>query len=173
MIAAPASRSENAPMSRLRDKAAMKPVDNAASPAEREGLEISLASAIELCRLGLGTMVDIRQSFEIEMKGAIPDTVHIPLFEVKLMLGHALTEDEQDILDAGKPSDIDVQTFFATINQLHHARDNILLCMCNSGRRSLYAASLLRSLGYAKALSVAGGFQAWKRLDAPQMPASA
>jgi rhodanese-related sulfurtransferase len=72
-----------------------------------------------------------------------------------------------------RPSARHVQTLFATINPLHHARDNILLCMCNSGRRSLYAASLLRSLGYAKALSVAGGFQAWKRLNAPQLPSSA
>jgi rhodanese-related sulfurtransferase len=137
---------------------------------ESRDLEISLDAATELCRLGLGTMVDIRQTFEIEMKGAIPGTVRIPLFEVKLLLGHTLTEDEQDILDAGKPSDIDVQTFFATVNQLHHVRDHILLCVCNSGRRSLYAASLLRSLGYAKALSVAGGFQAWKRHAAMPAP---
>jgi rhodanese-related sulfurtransferase len=146
---------------------AMTSEDNQAPSADTEALEISLAAATELCRLGLGTMVDIRQAFEIEMKGGIPGTVHIPLFEVKLLLGHALTEDEQDILDAGKPSDIDVQTFFGTVNQLHHVRDHILLCVCNSGRRSLYAAKLLRSLGYAKALSVAGGFQAWKRLNAP------
>ena len=140
----------------------MTAVDQPSSTTETEALEISLASATELCRLGLGTMVDIRQTFEIEMKGAIPGTVHIPLFEVKQLLGHALTEDEQDILDAGTPTPMDVQGFFTTINQLHHVRDNILLCVCNSGRRSLYAASLLRSLGYAKALSVAGGFQAWK-----------
>ena len=126
-------------------------------------LEISLNSATELCRLGLGTMIDIRQSFEIEMKGAMPDSVHIPMFEVKQLLGHALTEDEQDILDAGKPSDIDVQGFFTMVNRLHHAHDNILLCICNSGRRSLYAARLLRSMGYDKALSVEGGFQAWKQ----------
>lgn len=151
----------------------MNPVDTAARSADTEQLEISLSAATELCRLGLGTMIDIRQGFEIEMKGAIPDTVHIPLFEVKLLLGHALTEDEQDILDAGAPSDIDVQTFFATVNRLHHVHDNILLCVCNSGRRSLYAARLLRSLGYAKALSVAGGFQAWKRLNAAPAPPSA
>ena len=143
----------------------MNSVDTETRSAETAALEISLAAATELCRLGLGTMVDIRQGFEIEMKGAIPGTVHIPLFEVKLLLGHALTEDEQDILDAGKPGDIDVQTFFATVNRLHHVHDNILLCVCNSGRRSLYAARLLRSLGYAKALSVAGGFQAWKKLN--------
>lgn len=150
----------------------MNPVDNAAPSADTEQLEISLSAATELCRLGLGTMIDIRQAFEIEMKGAIPGTVHIPLFEVKLLLGHALTEDEQDILDAGAPGDIDVQSFFATVNRLHHVHDNILLCVCNSGRRSLYAAGLLRSLGYAKALSVAGGFQAWKRLNAAPTPPS-
>jgi rhodanese-related sulfurtransferase len=140
--------------------------DEALPADERAALEITLTTALELCRLGLATMIDIRQSFEIEMKGAIPGTVHIPMFEVKLMLGHTLTEDEQDILDAGQPKDIDAKTFFTTINQLHHARDHLLLCVCNSGRRSLTAASLLRSLGYPKALSVAGGFQAWKKLQA-------
>ena len=137
------------------------------SPDERAKLEITLPTAQELCRLGLATMIDIRQSFEIEMKGAMPDTVHIPLFEVKRMLGHALSEDEQDILDAGKPKEIDVRGFFTMINRLHHAHDHLLLCICNSGRRSLAAAALLRSLGYPKALSVAGGFQAWKRMQAP------
>jgi rhodanese-related sulfurtransferase len=141
-------------------------IDEALPADERGALEITLPTALELCRLGLATMIDIRQSFEIEMKGAIPGTVHIPMFEVKLMLGHTLTEDEQDILDAGQPKDIDAKTFFTTINQLHHARDHLLLCVCNSGRRSLTAASLLRSLGYPKALSVAGGFQAWKKLQA-------
>ena len=135
------------------------------SDEERAKLEISLPSALELCRLGLATMIDIRQSFEIDLKGAIPDTVHIPMFEMKLMLGHTLTEDEQDILDAGKPKDIDAMSFFTVINQLHHTRDHLLLCICNSGRRSLTAAATLRSLGYPKALSVAGGFVAWKKLQ--------
>ena len=141
--------------------------DNAPPPEEQTQLEVTLPTALELCGLGLATMIDIRQTFEIEMKGAIPGTVHIPLFEVKQLLGHALTEDEQDILDAGKPSDIDVQGFFTMINRLHHGHDHLLLCICNSGRRSLTAASLLRSLGYPKALSVAGGFQAWKKLQMP------
>ncbi len=135
------------------------------SDEERAALEVTLPTALELCRLGLGTLIDIRQTFEIEMKGAIPGTMHIPLFEVKRMLGHALSEDEQDILDAGRPKDMDVMTFFTMINQLHHGRDHLLLCICNSGRRSLAAAALLRQMGYGKALSVAGGFQAWKKLQ--------
>ncbi len=149
--------------------------DQEPSPTDSATLEVTLATAQELCRLGLATMIDIRQTFEIEMKGAIPDTVHIPMFEVKVMLGQTLTEDEQDILDAGEPKDIDAMTFFTLINQLHHSRDHLLLCICNSGRRSLAAASMLRSLGYPKALSVAGGFQAWKKQQnkGPLHPASA
>lgn len=136
------------------------------STIDPAGLEISLSSAMELSDLGLGTLVDIRQAFEIEMKGAIPDTVHIPLFEVKQLLGHPLSENEQDIIDAGQPTPMDVQGFFTTVNRLHHGRDHIVLLVCNSGRRSLYAAQLLRSMGYPKTLSVAGGFQAWKKLKA-------
>jgi rhodanese-related sulfurtransferase len=135
--------------------------------AQRRQLEISLPSALELVQLGLGTMVDIRQGFEIEMKGAIPGTVHIPLFEVKKLLGDRLTDNEQEVLDTGTPSDIDIKGLITTINRLHHAREHLLLLTCNSGRRSLYAADLLRSLGYPKALSVAGGFQAWKKLQTP------
>lgn len=136
------------------------------TPEQRARLEISLPSALELCTLGLATMIDIRQGFEIELKGAIPDTVHIPMFEVKRLLGDRLSENEQDILDAGAPKEIDVKSFFTMINKLHHGHDHLLLCICNSGRRSLHAADLLRSLGYPKALSVAGGFQAWKKLQA-------
>lgn len=134
------------------------------SSASSVPLEMSLPSALELCQLGLAALVDIRQSFEIEMKGAIPDTIHIPMFEMKIMLGDALTEDEQDILDAGDPKDMDAKSFFTMINQLHHRHDQIILCICNSGRRSIAAATMLRSLGYPKAFSVIGGFQAWKKL---------
>jgi len=142
--------------------------DNPESAASRAVLEISLASAIELTQLGLGTMIDIRQAFELDMKGRIPGTVHIPMFEVKKLLGDTLTEDEQDTLDAGRPTDIDVREFFTTLNKIHHAGEQLLLCICNSGRRSLHAAQMLRSLGYGKALSVAGGFQAWKKLPPDQ-----
>ena len=138
---------------------------NPQANAENAPIEITLPTAMELCELGLATLIDIRQSFEIEMKGGIPGSVHIPMFEVKVMLGDTLTEDEQEVLDAGQPKEIDAKSFFTMINQLHHGRDHLLLCICNSGRRSLSAASVLRSLGYPKALSVAGGFQAWKKLQ--------
>ena len=136
------------------------------SPANRAVLEISLPTSMELCRLGLGTLIDIRQAFELDLKGRITGAVHIPMCEVKQMLGDSLSEDEQDTLDAGRPTEIDVRQFFTTINRLHHGHEHLLLCICNSGRRSLHAAQMLRELGYPKALSVAGGFQAWKKLQA-------
>ena len=75
----------------------------------------------------------------------------------------------QDDLNTGiEVIDDQHRRIVSMINQLHHGRDHLLLCICNSGRRSLAAASLLRSLGYPKALSVAGGFQAWKKLKAAQ-----
>jgi rhodanese-related sulfurtransferase len=142
--------------------AAELPIADPVSP----GLEISLAAALELCTLGMASLVDIRQSFELDLKGAIPGAVHVPLCEVKLMLGHTLTDDEQDILDAGRPAPVDAQGFFTTLNRLHHDHDHLVLIICNSGRRSLHAAQLLRDLGYRRALSVAGGFLAWRKLQA-------
>ena len=85
---------------------------NPQANAENPPLEITLPTAMELCELGLATLIDIRQSFEIEMKGGIPGSVHIPMFEVKVILGDTLTEDEQEVLDAGQPKEIDAKSFF-------------------------------------------------------------
>lgn len=128
-------------------------------------MEISLASALELSWLGLGTLVDVRQSLEIEHKGAIPSSVHIPLFEQHLP-GTTLGRTEQVRLDATHPTDTDVQAFLGMIEELPHVRDQIVLCVCNDGQRSLYAAHQLRQSGYPKALAVTGGFQAWLRFQA-------
>jgi len=128
-------------------------------------LEISLASALELSWLGLGTLVDVRQSMEIELKGAIPSSVHIPLFE-KPLKGTHLDRSEQAGLDATQPTAADSKCFLGMIHQLQHVRGQIVLCVCNDGQRSLYAAQQLRQAGYPKALAVTGGFQAWQRFQA-------
>ena len=51
------------------------------------------------------------------------------------------------------------------VNRLHHGSDPQLRINGDSGQRSLCAASLLSALGDPRALSVAGGFQAWKKLQ--------
>lgn len=138
---------------------------NTVNPEADLLMELTVPTALEQHRVGLASLIDIRQSFELDIKGTVPGAVHIPFFEVKRMLGHELSEDEQEILDAGRPQEVEVAHFFGLINQLYHAQDRVLLCLCNSGRRSLLAATLLRQLGYRRVLSVAGGFQAWKALQ--------
>ncbi len=123
-------------------------------------LEISVPTAIELIRLKLACLIDVRQKFELEMEGEIPGACSLPLFRFKQLLGHAMTEDEHELLDGDTPDSLDVQHFLTNINRLHYTKDCILLCYCNSGRRSLHAARLLRSLGYERGFSLAGGYRA-------------
>jgi Rhodanese-related sulfurtransferase len=80
----------------------------------------------------------------------------------KKSLGHALNEEEQELLDADLPSQQDTQHFFNLINGLHYDKDYILICVCNSGRRSLHAAQLLRALGYRRGFSLHGGYRELK-----------
>lgn len=132
-------------------------------------LGASLTTALELRRLMLACLIDIRQTFELEIEGEIPGACTLPLFRFKQLLGHALTENEQEILDGDIPEVQDMQHFFSLINRLHYTKDCILVCVCNSGRRSLHAAQLLRSLGYEQGFSLAGGYRELKPLLAEEM----
>ncbi len=123
-------------------------------------LEISVPTALELIRLKLVCLIDVRQKFELEMEGEIPGACSLPLFRFKQLLGHQMTEDEHELLDGDEPDSLDVQHFLSNINRLHYTKDCIMLCYCNSGRRSMHAARLLRSLGYERGFSLAGGYRA-------------
>lgn len=123
-------------------------------------LEITVPTTLELIRLKLVCLVDVRQKFELEMEGEIPGAISLPLFRFKQLLGHKMTEEEHEILDGDTPDNLDVQHFLSSINGLHYTKDCILLCYCNSGRRSMHAARLLRSLGYQRGFSLAGGYKA-------------
>lgn len=125
-------------------------------------LEISVDASRELVDIGLAVLLDIRQPFELEMEGAVDGAVSVPLFRLKQLLGKTLSEEEQELLDADEPDERDFQHFLSLINQHHVRQDQILLCLCNSGRRSLKAAQLLRDLGYARSLSVREGFRGWR-----------
>ncbi len=125
---------------------------------KQELLEMSARTALELQRLNLAVLIDIRQKFELELQGEIPGASFLPLFQFKRMLGHALSDAEQEALDEDVPDMRDIQHFLSMINNMHHAKDLILVCVCNSGNRSLNAARLLRLLGYAHSYSMAGGY---------------
>ena len=52
--------------------------------------------------------------------------------------------------------------------QAHHPeRDQALLLICGSGRRSMLAAQALAAQGYSTLFSVAGGFEAWRAAGLP------
>ena len=67
-------------------------------------------------------------------------------------------------MDEDVPDLRDIQHFLSMINGLHFTRDFILVCVCNSGHRSLNAARLMRLLGYGHAFSLTGGYRALKEV---------
>jgi len=136
--------------------------NEANDPMQDLQLEISVAASRELVDIGLAVLLDIRQPFELELEGSVDGAVSVPLFRLKQLLGNKLSEEEQELLDADEPDERDFQHFLSLLNRHHVRQDQILLCLCNSGRRSLKAAQLLRDLGYARTLSVREGFRGWE-----------
>ncbi|EQD61888.1 rhodanese domain-containing protein, partial [mine drainage metagenome] len=66
-------------------------------------IECSAAEALALARRGAACLIDIRQPFELELKGTLPNALHVPFFLFKQHLGLSLDEEEQEILDADAP----------------------------------------------------------------------
>jgi rhodanese-related sulfurtransferase len=134
-------------------------------PSAHDNLEISIPSALELVRLNLARLIDVRQPFELETQGKIASAIALPWFHLKKLLGHTLTSEDQEMLDADPPSQPDTQSVFNLLNGLHYDKHYILICVCLKGQRSLYAAQLFRALGYPRTLSLRGGYWAFKELD--------
>lgn len=122
--------------------------------------EITPETALELIGLGLATMIDVRQPYELEYGGCLRCAENIPLLHFKQTLGHVLTDDEQEMLDADEPDARDIMAFMGAINRHHFQHDMIVLCLCRSGKRSQHAVQLLRSINYNRCFSIAGGVQA-------------
>ncbi len=64
-----------------------------------ELIEISVLATLELSRLNVACLIDVRQKFELEIEGEINGAYSLPLFKFKHLLGHKLTQEEQEILD--------------------------------------------------------------------------
>lgn len=120
-------------------------------------IECDAAEALVLARTGRGYLIDIRQPFELELKGVLPGALQVPFFHFKQHFGLELDDEEQELLDADAPQEDDALNFVHAVQQLQRRRNSMLLLVCNSGRRSLLAAHLLRGMGYQQAYSVRGG----------------
>jgi rhodanese-related sulfurtransferase len=125
--------------------------------------EIRPETALELVGLGLATLIDVRQPFELECSGCLHIAENIPLLQFKQALGRELSEEEREILDSDKPDESDIVSFLSAINRHLHG-DRIVLIFCRAGRRSLHAVELLRSINCDRCFSVAGGFQPMQKV---------
>ena len=76
-------------------------------------------------------LLDVREAREVA-SGMVPGSLHIPLGEL----------DEE-------------------LEQLDALRDEQIICICQVGKRSLYAAEILMENGFEHAVSLRGGYGAW------------
>ena len=136
-------------------------LDSQAADAPADpSIECEADQALALVHAGAAHFIDIRQPFELELKGSLPGALQVPFFHFKQHLGLTLDEGEQELLDADAPQEEDVLSFLQAVRQLEQHRTSMLLLVCNSGRRSMLAAHLLRGMGYLRAFSVRGGMHA-------------
>ena len=82
-------------------------------------------------------LIDVREDLELE-QGRIPGAYHIP----------------RGVLEG-------------SIHLVSPPTDQPMVVYCGSGARSALAASVLQTMGYSNACSLAGGFQEWKARGGP------
>ncbi|MHB8258558.1 MAG: rhodanese-like domain-containing protein [Acidiferrobacterales bacterium] len=118
---------------------------------------MSLPTAHELHRLGIGVLVDVRQPWETEHSPAPQGSVLVPLWSLKARTSpHLLTPEE--IEDA---HGFDLEAALGRLAegyQLH----GLALCICARGNRSVEATRILRDLGFARTYSVRSGCLGWE-----------
>lgn len=104
--------------------------------AKQNITEVDAASAMK--DLPKYTVLDVRSPAEF-INGSIPKAINIARGFLEFKIGsHPDLQDKQD-------ADI--------------------LVYCQSGGRSALATEVLNKMGYTKAVSLAGGYQAWKEIN--------
>lgn len=127
--------------------------------------EITVSAADEMQRAGRAIIVDIRQPEECELFPGPRNAIPVPLLSLKVFAGYRLTPEEAD---EAPPARVIAHMGYA-IKALNHAHvsGRMVLCICRSGQRSRDAIALLHSLGYGRAVNVAGGLTAWLEANLP------
>lgn len=107
--------------------------------------EITPETALELIGLGLATMIDVRQPFELDRGGCLRCAENIPLLHFKQTLGHGLNEGEQEILDADEPDVRDVVAFIGAINRHYCATVSCSACAAAARAAATQSSCYVRS----------------------------
>ncbi len=121
--------------------------------------EVSVFAARELLLDGRGVLVDVREFIEFTMSPHVPGAWFLPGSDLTRFLGDPLSDYVAE-LAAELPAHVDVKYLVRAL-RAYCANGRVALCLCRSGRRSLEAASALRALGCARAVSVSGGILSW------------
>jgi glyoxylase-like metal-dependent hydrolase (beta-lactamase superfamily II)/rhodanese-related sulfurtransferase len=103
--------------------------------ARQQITEVNVAQAKQLIEAGNIVTVDVREESEYA-QGHIDNALPVPRGVLEFKIGHI-----PELADKSKT----------------------VLLYCRSGNRSALAAQTMQLLGYTKALSLAGGFEAWKK----------
>src|SRR5207248_5667799 len=105
--------------------------------AKKNIKEISPQDAAAKSQSGNAVIVDVREKDEWDEEH-IPDAIHMSRGTIEL----------------------DIEEKVPNTNAM-------IICHCGGGGRSALAAETLQKMGYKNALSMAGGFKAWKAIGLP------
>ena len=100
---------------------------------------IAPPDAWKLVQAGLATLVDVRSAEERKFVGAIPDSIH-----VAWMTGLSLNRNPRFV----KEFEIKIKN-----------KEDVVLLICRSGKRSAAAAEVLTKSGFANIFNVETGFE--------------
>ncbi|MGQ0699193.1 MAG: rhodanese-like domain-containing protein [Panacagrimonas sp.] len=136
--------------SALHELGASHPVlEHARATATRTGLAhaggVAPRDAWELFSSGAATLVDVRSAEERKFVGEVPDAVHVPWAS-----GTALTRNPRFVREL----------------ESKVGKDEVLLLLCRSGKRSVLAAEAATKAGFREVFNVLEGFEG--ELDARQ-----
>lgn len=104
---------------------------------------IEATAAIERAENGTLTLIDVRETAELQMSGRAKGALHIPMDMVPAQLDPNSPEVQPDL-----------------------TRDTPLALYCASGARSHVAAQYLMQLGYTEVYNL-GGLRDWAMADGP------
>lgn len=129
--------------------------------------EVSVNTVLDLVRLNLGILCDVRQPWEQQTESRFLGSLTLPLLSLRAFMHQPLTPEEQE----EAPHEEVLATMPKVLERFNHARDQaqFVICFCRSGRRSLEAVQLLRELGYRNTLSLQGGVEAWEAAGLPAL----
>jgi len=118
------------------------------SPAPREA---ACAVAHRALAAGAARYLDCRSEMEVVAQGGVAGSCNMP---------YPHNGDNEPVPAAEFLEDV----------ELEFGRDEVIYVGCQSGNRSALAVEVLRGAGYARAVNVAGGIQAWRAAGLPLEP---